>query len=480
MRRSLGLIATLAPAVLLPLAPAGAQAPLSPAPALHEFEVTAGPGARELRVEARIAPGRDGPLCVQEGYGAYVSDLELGRGAALAPVPLEKDCIRAEQCERAGCRLRYRFALAEAAAKSRKRSRAFEHEGTLLSPPGTWLLSPTEPRPGSRYRLSVKTPPEIVFVNGATPARGVPNRYEGLTGDLMDGPYAGFGAFEFAGVATGGGAIEVAITPGERAVASTDIVDWVRAAGDNVSSYFGRFPLPRALVIVLVGGRRGVGYGSSMGHGGASVMISVGRAAGSADLREDWVLTHELSHLALPNVARQHHWLEEGMATYVELVARTRSGILSSETLWRDLMNGLPNGAAAAAERGLDGAGGWASTYWGGALYWFLADTAIREQTANRMGLEHALRGIMAEGTIADAWNVERVLRTGDEATGTRVLQDLYSRMGRGAHAVDLAARFKLLGVERRGAGVGFDEEAPLAPVRRAIGSAPPRSASGT
>ena len=95
-----------------------------------------------------------------------------------------------------------------------------------------------------------------------------------------------------------------------------------------------------ALVIVLVGGRRNVGFGSTMGYGGASVMISVGPGARPEHLGSDWVLTHEMSHLALPNLDREHRWLEEGMATYVELVARARSGALAAPQLWRDLWNG--------------------------------------------------------------------------------------------------------------------------------------------
>jgi hypothetical protein len=393
----------------------------------------------------------------------------------LHPARLEGDCLQAAECEKNGCLVRYRFALLEAAGKRRNRSRAFEHEGALLSPPGTWLLSPTSPRAGSRYRLSVKTPPELRFVNGAFLDPKDPSAYQGLTADLMDGPYAGFGPFEVLRVEAERGVVEVAITPGERVISSDALLAWVKAAAANVSGYFGRYPVPRALVILQIGGRRGVGYGSGMGFGGASVMVSVGRTASPDDLKNDWVLTHEMSHLAMPNLGRDHRWLEEGMATYVELVARARSGALPAEVLWRDLMNGVPNGAKAVAEAGLDGGGGWAGTYWGGALFWFLADVSIREETRNRKGLEHALRGIMAEGTIADAWRVERLLRVGDEATGTQALREWYSRLGKGAYTVDLASYWKKLGVERRGGSVAFDDAAPLAAVRKAISSATPR-----
>lgn len=311
-------------------------------------------------------------------------------------------------------------------------------------------------------------------MNGAFPARDGEAAWEGLTSDLMDGPYAGFGAFERRRLEVPGGVVELAVTPGARDAPIEPIAEWVAAAARNVAGYFGRYPVPRALVIVLVGGRRNVGFGSTMGYGGASVMISVGPGARPEHLGSDWVLTHEMSHLALPNLDREHRWLEEGMATYVELVARARSGALPAPQLWRDLWNGLPNGVSVVAQGGLDGRGGWAGTYWGGALYWFLADVAIREATGNRRGLEHALRGVMAEGTIAEAWNVQRVLRVGDEAAGTTVLRDLYAKMGRGPHSVDLAALWERLGVRRAPGGVELDDAAELAALRRAIAGATP------
>lgn len=441
----------------------------SSGPPLHRFDVVAGEKAAELRVQAEIASGKDGQLCVQEGYGAFVSELEMGPRGKLHPARLEGDCVTAIECEKNGCQLRYRFALQDSATKRRNRSRAFEHEGVLLSPPGTWLLSPISPRAGSRYRLSVKTPPELRFVNGAFLDAKEPGVYAGLTSDLMDGPYAGFGPLETARVETQKAFVDVAITPGERSLTNDALLGWVKQSTANVSGYFGRYPVPRALVIVLIGGRRGVGYGSSMGFGGASVMISVGRGATLEDLKNDWVLTHEMNHLALPNLGREHRWLEEGMATYVELVARARAGVLPVEVLWRDLMTGLPNGAKAVSEGGLDGGGGWAGTYWGGALFWFLVDVTIREQTENRKGLEHALRGVIAQGTIAESWHVERLVRVGDEATGTQAMREWYSRLGKGAYTVDLASYWKKLGVERRGGTVAFDDQASLSWVRKAI-----------
>ena len=55
-------------------------------------------------------------------------------------------------------------------------------------------------------------------------------------------------------------------------------------------------------------------------------------------------------HTALPNVLWRHHWLEEGLATYVEPFARVRAGLLSEEDAWAGLAEGLPHGLPGAGE----------------------------------------------------------------------------------------------------------------------------------
>ena len=95
-------------------------------------------------------------------------------------------------------------------------------------------------------------------------------------------------------------------------------------------------------------------------------------------------MTHELTHMAFPNVPRQHHWIEEGIATYVEPVARAQAGLLPVEEVWEEMLRDMPKGLPGPDTRGLDQTHSWASTYWGGALFCLLADVQFRERTGNR------------------------------------------------------------------------------------------------
>jgi hypothetical protein len=435
------------------------------------YRVTASAGAAELRVEMELPPG-ESSFEVEPGYAVFVKDLEIREKENFRPLAFEDSVLRVPACKTAPCALRYRFLLAEAAAQRRSRSAAFAHPGGILAPPSTWLLLPTQPRPWTRCRLEVKTAPGDVFVSGLFPAKGGDGVYEASAFDLADAPYSGFGVFERSRVEIPGAVLEVALTPGERALSGSDVLAWVRASALGVRDYYGRFPVPRGLVIVQPGGRRAVGYGSTMGFGGASIMISLGAAATPPDLEKDWVLTHEMVHFAMPNLPRRYHWFEEGLSTYVEPLIRVRSGRVGVEDFWRELMNGLPRGVSALAARGLDDNTSWSSTYWGGALFCFMVDVAIRERTGNRKSLDDALSAVVAAGgSIAQSWDMDRVIEVGDRATGVGVLRELHQKLGGDGRQVELDDYWKRLGVRRDvdGSAISFDDGAPLAAIRRSL-----------
>ncbi len=277
-------------------------------------------------------------------------------------------------------------------------------------------------------------------------------------------------AQEVAQLQIGGGQIEVAFSSSPSATQRKLVLDWVSLAAHALTVYYERFPADHVLIRVRFFGGRGVRAGQTFGWNGALIKIAVGQSNTAADFARDWMMTHEMVHLAFPSVAEQHHWIEEGLSTYVESVARARAGDLTLEKAWGDLFDGLPQGLPASGDRGLDFTPTWGRTYWGGALFCLLADVEIRKRTANRQGLEHALRAILkAGGTIQSDWELTRALEIGDRAVGVPVLSDLYKKMKSAPASVDLDALWKELGVKRQDGKTEFDDTAPLAPIRKAI-----------
>jgi hypothetical protein len=245
---------------------------------------------------------------------------------------------------------------------------------------------------------------------------------------------------------------------------------WIENSARAVSTYYGKFPVQRAkLRIASCAGAR-PRNGQAFGWRGPLITISLGRDATLATLSDDWLLTHEMVHLALPSLPDQHHWLEEGLATYVEPIARARAVILTPEQAWAELVNGLPQGQPESSDRGLDRTPTWGRTYWGGALFCLRADIAIRQRTGNRLGLEHALRAVLAAGGSIDRdWTIHQVIEIGDQAVGQSVLREIYDEMGSRPVKVDLESLWRQLGIKREGNRVVFDDSAPLAKLRDAI-----------
>ena len=272
----------------------------------------------------------------------------------------------------------------------------------------------------------------------------------------------------------GGASIQLDFGPGAVDLPPDRIVVWVTNAAQSVSVYYGRFPVPRDRILVeFDSGSRGVRHGTTWGGVGgfpAFTRIHLGEHTTQQDLDTDWMMTHELIHTSFPSMADEHHWIEEGIAVYVEPIARVQNGLLRPEKIWADMARDMPQGSPEPADRGLDRTHTWGRTYWGGAQFCLVADVAIRKQTHNRKGLEDALRGIIAAGgTIDHDWLIEKAFAVGDQATGTHVLSELYSQMKDHPVPVDLDATWKELGIDRTGDGVRLDDSAPMADIRKAI-----------
>jgi hypothetical protein len=358
----------------------------------------------------------------------------------------------------------YRFKLGDAARAFQSRRFAFTDGPGVYAAPSTWLMHPENADPSARFTLHVETPKGLTFVTGLHRSG---DGYEGPVWALDDAPWSGFAPFMVTSATLGGATIETALAPGKLALTPDQVRAWVARSVNLVAAYYGKFPVPRVAVMVIPGSGDGIGFGTAMGNGGAAVLVWVGAGADLDSLAHDWVLPHELIHFASPNLARRYTWLEEGLATYVEPVTRTREGEMTADAFWEQMVTKLPLGLPEKGDQGLDNTHTWGRTYWGGALFCFLADVELHQKGK---GLEQALQGVIAAGGTQEVqWEIERMLAAGDAATGTQVLTTLHTRMGNRPGDVDLSATFKKLGVALVNDRVVYDDRAPLAAIRKAM-----------
>lgn len=295
---------------------------------------------------------------------------------------------------------------------------------------------------------------------------------EYLRGEGM--PYAAFDRLAKTDIDVPEGIIHVGFAPGEMALPKEKILDWVRMSAKAVAAYYGRFPVQSLRLLLVPVDGAGVRGGTTWGYRGAAIRVLVGRDSDEGNLRRDWVLVHEMVHTALPDMEERYNWLSEGLAVYVEPIARTQAGDLSAKEIWLAMMRDMPKGLPQPGDEGLDNTDTWGRKYWGGAMFALFADVEIRKRSNNRLGLQDAMRGVLAAGGNHEQnWSIQRILATADKAVGLDVLTRLHDQWGSKPVRPDLDGLWRDLGLKVHEGGLDFDDTAPLASIRKAITEPP-------
>jgi hypothetical protein len=106
-------------------------------------------------------------------------------------------------------------------------------------------------------------------------------------------------------------------------------------------------------------------------------------------------------------------------------------------------------------------------------MFCLVADIEIRKATGNRLGLQDAMRGVLAAGGSHEVdWSIGHILTTADHAVGVDVLTHLHDQWGSKPVTPDLDALWRDLGLRFKSGSLEFDDSAPLAAIRSAITAA--------
>lgn len=410
-----------------------------------------------LWVEARAPLGT--ALGLDFRGDAYIHDLAQWDGSSWSRL----DEVGLAQPSKSGFRLRYSVDLAGAAQAYDDPDVVEELAGPDSRGRAGHLFTPGFPllrgQGDLAFRLAPSAGPDVALTSGI-PRRGgwhvVSERA------LPDTAYVAIGTMptvlrEARGASVAATLVGVADSPGLRA--------WIDSAAAAVAAVYGQFPVAQAQLVVRRRAGGGDNFGLAVGGAGASLLVWLSGPPAAAT-RNDWVLTHEMMHLGVPRMHPRHGWLTEGIATYGESVARVRAGMRSARGAWLGLAEGLGHGVPR-RRLGLDRDQTWGRKYWGGTLFCLMADVALRQATAGRIGFPEALQaGRKAGYSIAVDAGIEEYLEACDKAAGRRgILQEMYAEHGLRASGIDLGALLGWLGVSE----AGLDEGAEGAKVRASI-----------
>ncbi|GAB4183757.1 MAG: hypothetical protein OHK0024_23720 [Thalassobaculales bacterium] len=371
--------------------------------------------------------------------------------------------------------VRYRLPLGRLAAQTGDARLALRVGGSVVAVASQWLIQPLPA--DTPIRLTVQTPPGTSFATGFRQAEdgwridGVPLRFAGFSvfGRFTEAAVElpGRGALGFGREAGQRSRIRLAVLDGPLAMGPAAAAAGLRAAALAVGRLFQGFP-PEDMLAVIVpqAGREGARAGQVVPGGGISLMLELGGQARPTLFRDDWVAVHELIHAATPFVPDTGPWLMEGLATYLEALARLRAGWVTPERVFTDFLENMPRGLPALTRDGLRSADP-RGVYWGGALFMLLADLDIRQSSGGRLGLEHCLVALARQGVDATTrMTTAEFAGRCDGLTGHPVLARLLERHLDRGRPFDLDGLWARLGVEATPAGARLRPEAPLALLR--------------
>jgi hypothetical protein len=264
--------------------------------------------------------------------------------------------------------------------------------------------------------------------------------------------------------------IIIYVTSNEFKLSQKALVNWIDKCAKGIRNYFGLFPVKKLNVFIYPSQGSGITYAEARPENGATIKVYLGVDSTERDLRRAWMLIHEMVHLGFTFTDDAQDWATEGLATYSEPIIRAQMGDQTNEEAWSDMKGGLAQGLPIPNDRGLDHTRTWGRVYWGGALFYLLADIQLRTQTEYKKGLPDALKSIVQRGgNIETNLTLTEVFKKADEGTGTKVLSNLYNQMAATPVGADLDALWKQLGVNGNGEQVTLAKHAALVRAREAI-----------
>ena len=330
---------------------------------------------------------------------------------------------------RGSCRISYRYDLSQAAAAGGwGLDGVYEREGDVLSRGMAWLLRPTPTVKGTPVDLQVHVPDGLFFTSGLRKAEAE-GHYALRSEELQALGFTAFGKRKAQRVDLTGGSVDVYVFPGNRRATDESIAAWAKQSGLSLDHIFGHFPMKHAAIFVVpMAGADSVGYGVMVPTGGGTIAVLLGEDTDDRSLLvDDWVLVHEMFHLGVPSFRHGETWLNEGLATYYEPLARTRAGFISADSYWKTLAKDMPRGVR--SDVPLPEAHDFQRIYWGGAFLSMWADVEIRRRTNGKYSLDDGLRALLADG--GDAMTVYSISMIGhivDQAVTVPVFSELMAK----------------------------------------------------
>jgi len=257
---------------------------------------------------------------------------------------------------------------------------------------------------------------------------------------------------------------------------------WLTHAAESASLLNGRFPRQKTNILIQRA-KRGNGpvpWAHTIRHTEPEgVSFHVDPSASTAVLISDWTATHEFSHLFLPYPGQTDIWISEGFASYYQNILMMRKGTLSEQQGWQKIADGFARGEAdpnqgvslQTASKEMHKRRAYRRVYWSGALYFFEADLALRQQG-------QSLDQVITEFALccrhqAKEWTGTDIAVALDQAAKRELFLPLYAHYEQTTRLPDYRAMLKRIGITIVNKRVILNTDIELTRLRQAISSRP-------
>lgn len=266
-----------------------------------------------------------------------------------------------------------------------------------------------------------------------------------------------------------GSSINIVMPAALTTIQQKKITRWLSSGINSLARAYNTLPVDNFRILVLPTGpnREAVPWGQVMRGGGDSVHLYVDETKTLEELKADWVLVHELSHLLHPYLKGGDSWLAEGIASYYQNVLRAREGLLDQEQAWENLHAGFQRGLKQFEPqmtlendtRQLMRERKYMRVYWSGAAIALLADVQLRTESKGSLSLDLVLKQISqcCLPTVERRMRAYELMQTLDEISNSVVFSRLYKDYVARAKFPSLDAAYQTLGITRTGEGLQFD-----------------------
>jgi predicted metalloprotease with PDZ domain len=210
------------------------------------------------------------------------------------------------------------------------------------------------------------------------------------------------------------------------------------------------------------------------------VTLVVNTKSSLKELKADWTIYHELSHLLIPYDAGDARWFSEGLASYYQNITQARVGMFDEQIMWQKLYDGFERGnkqqkyshqPLSYVSDNIGQNRNYMRIYWSGALYWLKADVALREltkNTASPYSLDLALKQLQ-QCCFNRYLSVEEIVEKLDELSQSQIFSTLFAEFSASYAIPDYLPLLNSLGVELKSARIELNNHAKLSAQRKAI-----------